>query len=89
MGCGDPPYDDAYLLRFLRARKFDISKTVEMWNKFINWRKENDVDNITSYDYEELNEVKKFYPHGYYKTDKDGRPLYIERVGELDLDKLF
>lgn len=42
----DPIYDDYYLLRFLRARKFDMDKTKLMFNNFIEWRKENDVDNI-------------------------------------------
>jgi len=46
MGCTDPPYDDAYLLRFLRARKFDLAKTMAMWKSFIEWRKENGVDEI-------------------------------------------
>jgi hypothetical protein len=39
-------YDDIYLLRFLRARKFDLDKTYLMFKAFIDWRKENDVDNI-------------------------------------------
>ena len=41
-----PQYDDYYLLRFLRARKFDMDKTKLMFNNFLEWRKENDVDNI-------------------------------------------
>jgi len=41
-----PQYDDYYLLRFLRARKFDMEKTILMFTTFMSWRKENDVDNI-------------------------------------------
>ena len=41
-----PMYDDYYLLRFLRARKFDMEKTKLMFKNFIDWRKENDVDNV-------------------------------------------
>ncbi len=41
-----PMYDDYYLLRFLRARKFDMDKTILMFTTFMDWRKENDVDNI-------------------------------------------
>jgi hypothetical protein len=49
-------YDDLYLLRFLRARKFDVDKTYNMFSNFIKWRKENDVDNI-----EVRNFILKFY----------------------------
>lgn len=89
MGCNDPPYDDAYLLRFLRARKFDLAKTLTMWNNFIKWRKENNVDEIDKFVFSEIDEVKQFYPHGYFKTDKEGRPIYIERIGNLQLQQLF
>ena len=46
-----PQYDVYYLLRFLRARKFDMEKTILMFNNFMNWRKENDVDHILTVRY--------------------------------------
>ena len=46
-----PQYDDYYLLRFLRARKFDMEKTILMFNNFMTWRKENDVDHILTVRY--------------------------------------
>ena len=46
-----PQYDDYYLLRFLRARKFDMEKTILMFTNFMDWRKENDVDNILEVSY--------------------------------------
>jgi len=46
MGIKDNKYDDAFLLRFCRARKFKLDKVIEMWKKFIAWRIEQDVDNI-------------------------------------------
>jgi hypothetical protein len=89
MGCTNPPYDDAYLLRFLRARKFDLTKALQMWSNFIKWRQENSIDSVDTYDFSEIDEVKKFYPHAYFRTDRKGRPIYIERVGQLKLQNLF
>ena len=83
-------YDDLFLLRFLRARKFDLVKTMEMFKKFINWRVEKNVDDLReNFFLENLIEVKKLYPHGYHRTDKLGRPIYIELYDKTDVKKLF
>ena len=33
--------------------------------------------------------VKQYYPHGYHKTDKKGRPIYIEIIGDINVKELF
>ena len=38
--------DDFTILRFLRARKFDLKKTMLMFKNFIKWRKEFGTDQI-------------------------------------------
>jgi hypothetical protein len=82
-------FDDFYLVRFLRARKLDQAKSLEMFTNFLKWRAESKIDDMQNWTFPEIDQVRLYYPHGLHKTDKNGRPIYIEILGELRVDELF
>lgn len=82
--------DNATLLRFLRARKFDLKKAKAMFEACEAWRKLFGADTILSdFHYKEKPLVAQMYPQYYHKIDKDGRPVYYEELGKVNLHKML
>lgn len=82
-------WNDWTILRFCRARKFHLEKITHMIDKFFTWAHEINFDNIGQLDMSRYRTLRQLYSHGYYNTDKQGRPVYIEEVKKLKAKELF
>jgi hypothetical protein len=61
-----------------------------MFVNHLEWRKKEQIDGLhLTWDFPEADQVAQIYPRFYHKVDKIGRPVYIERLGKLDIDKLW
>ncbi|RLV94057.1 hypothetical protein DV515_00013252 [Chloebia gouldiae] len=82
----DPPAPipkDEHILRFLRARDFNIDKAREMLCQSLAWRKQYQVDFILQ-SWRPPALLQEYYTGGWHYQDRDGRPLYILRLGQMD-----
>jgi hypothetical protein len=76
---------DQTLMRFLQAQDFHLEKAREMLSASLLWRKKHQVDKILS-TYEVPEVVQKYFPGCWLnKHDKDGRPIFMLNVGQMDL----
>ncbi|KAM5151788.1 SEC14-like protein 5 [Mantella aurantiaca] len=79
---------DEHILRFLRARDFNFEKAREMLCQSLSWRKQYQVDYILQ-TWHPPPILEEFYAGGWHYHDKDGRPLYILRLGQVDTKGLL
>jgi hypothetical protein len=82
---------DKFLIRYLKANKYDVDKTYDKFVKFLEWRKENNVDNVLwERDNDPgLKQVYEVWPVTLHKTDNKGVPVLYEKIGPADVKGMF
>ncbi|GAB5367162.1 hypothetical protein AAMO2058_001205900 [Amorphochlora amoebiformis] len=79
------PYDAWSILRFLRHGRGNLDKAESAYRQMIEWRSDT-IGN--GFAFTEEQDVRRAYPKGYYGTDKEGRPLYVESIGAVKIQEL-
>ncbi|KAK6301075.1 hypothetical protein J4Q44_G00291730 [Coregonus suidteri] len=79
---------DEHILRFLRARDFHLERAREMLGQSLSWRKQHRVDYILQW-WSPPSVLEEYYAGCWHYQDREGRPLYILRLGHLDTKGLL
>ncbi|XP_012513465.1 PREDICTED: SEC14-like protein 4 [Propithecus coquereli] len=74
--------DDYFLLRWLRARNFDLQKSENMLRQHVEFRKQQDLDNILSW--QPLEVIQLYDSGGLCGYDYEGCPVWFDIIGTLD-----
>lgn len=74
--------DDYSLLRFLRARRFNLGDAMKMRTDHLQWRKQRHVDTILQTRPPRLDLLHKIVPTAHHGEDKEGRPVLYEKLGK-------
>ncbi|EED17571.1 phosphatidylinositol transporter, putative [Talaromyces stipitatus ATCC 10500] len=81
---GVPSHSDATLLRFLRARKFDVQGAYKQFSETEDWRKENKIDDLyENIRLESYERTRQMYPQWTGRRDRRGIPVYLFEVKHL------
>uniref|UniRef100_A0A3P9H785 SEC14-like lipid binding 7 n=1 Tax=Oryzias latipes TaxID=8090 RepID=A0A3P9H785_ORYLA len=78
-----PAQHDHYLLRWLRARNFNIQKAEAMIRKHVEFRKQMRLDTIVS-DWTPPEVIQKYVSGGMCGYDREGSPVWFDVIGPLD-----
>jgi hypothetical protein len=84
-----------FACRLLRARKFVVEDALLIVENSSKWRSEAKVAELGAMEPSDIlgveeDELLFFYPKAYFPTtDREGRPVYVERGGAVDFEPLF
>ncbi|XP_050026729.1 SEC14-like protein 2 [Dermacentor andersoni] len=79
-----PEHTDANLLRWLRAREFDLDRAEHMFRQHLRWRKENGVDTLLT-DYKVPKVMRENFPGGILDCNPKGHPVWLINIGSVDI----
>ncbi|XP_033826995.1 SEC14-like protein 1 [Periophthalmus magnuspinnatus] len=74
---------DQHVLRFLRALDFNLDKARDFLCQSLTWRKQHQVDFLLD-TWQRPQTLHDYFTGGWHHHDRDGRPLYVLRLGQMD-----
>lgn len=78
-------HDDTTLLRFLRARRFDLVPAIDQFTSDADWRKNNNLDSLYEcMDVKYFEETRFLYPQWTGRCDRRGIPIFLYDVKQLN-----
>ncbi|XP_056287807.1 SEC14-like protein 2 isoform X3 [Pseudoliparis swirei] len=78
-----PAQHDHYLLRWLRARSFNVQKSEAMIRKHLEFRRKMEVDSIIT-DWKPPEVIERYVSGGMCGFDREGSPIWYDVIGPLD-----
>ncbi|PNF14249.1 hypothetical protein B7P43_G12208 [Cryptotermes secundus] len=81
--CSQSQHDDLFLLRWLRARNFNVEAAEKMLRDSLRWRDNWEVEKLRDWVPPEV--MQKYYPSGISGYDKEGAPVIIVPFAGLDM----
>ena len=62
---------------------------MKMFTDFVEWRRENDIDDILdTFEFTEC-DMAELYPNFFHGTDKTGRPIFYQLAGKAKAKELM
>lgn len=81
--------DPSVLLNFIIDSKYRPKKAFKAFSDMMEWRSNIGVDQALLWRFPNVELMKTEYPHFFYGFDKEGRPIYIERLGKMNVKKFL
>ncbi|KAL4797522.1 CRAL-TRIO domain-containing protein [Aspergillus venezuelensis] len=82
---GKASHDDATMLRFLRARRFDVPGAWGQFKDTEDWRKENAIESLyANIDVDSYEAARRMYPQWTGRRDRRGIPVYVFEIQHLN-----
>uniref|UniRef100_A0A7S2SPG6 CRAL-TRIO domain-containing protein n=1 Tax=Mucochytrium quahogii TaxID=96639 RepID=A0A7S2SPG6_9STRA len=87
--CTERPLDmsDVVLIRFVRARK-KLDESEALYRETFKWRQETKPQVLLAENRWPPEEMMKYMTGGWCGVDKEGTPIWVDRIGQLDVPVL-
>ncbi|KAJ5099720.1 hypothetical protein N7532_006721 [Penicillium argentinense] len=81
----DASHDDATMLRFLRARRFDVEGAWGQFKDTEDWRKDNAIESLyENIGVDSYEAARRMYPQWTGRRDRRGIPVYVFEIRHLN-----